>query len=63
MLNYREKRTVLILSIIAAALSIVACIPFGLAHLSRVEFLLKYIAFPIIVAILSIVIYNIKFNK
>ena len=63
MLNYREKRTVLILSIIAAALSIVACIPFGLAHLSRVEFLLKYIAFPIVVAILSIVIYNIKFRN
>ena len=63
MLNYKEKRTVLILSIIAVALSLVACIPFGLEKLSRAEFIIKYIVFPILVAIASIVIYNIKFRN
>ena len=63
MLNYKEKRTILILTIIAIALSIIACIPFTLARLTRFEFIVKYIAFPVIVAAFSIIIYTIKFRN
>lgn len=63
MLNYREKRTLLILSIISVALSLVACVPFTLAKLTQFELIVKYIVLPISVAVMSIVCYSIKYRN
>ena len=63
MLNYREKRTLLILSIISVVLSSVACIPFTLAKFTQAELIIKYIVLPVAIAILSIVCYSIKYRN
>ena len=63
MLNYKEKRTLLILTIISLALSVIACIPFTLGKLTQFELIVKYIVFPIAIAIMTIVSYSIKFRN
>ena len=63
MLNYKEKRTLLILSIISVALSLIACIPFGLAKISQFELVVKYIVLPLVIAVISIVCYSIKYRN
>ena len=53
MLNYKEKRTLLILTIISLVLSVIACIPFTLGELTQFELIVKYIVFPIAIAIMT----------
>lgn len=63
MLNYKEKRTLLILSIISVSLSLIACIPFTLSKFTQVELIIKYIVLPIAVAGMSIACYTIKYRN
>lgn len=63
MLNYKEKRTLLILSIISVSLSLVACIPFSLAKIAQAELVIKYIVLPIVIAGMTIACYSIKYRN
>mgnify|MGYP003292248261 CR=1 FL=1 len=63
MLNSKDRKTLLILTIISLSISFIACIPFNLYQLTQVELIIKYIAFPIINAVLAISMYSIKFRN
>ena len=63
MLNNKDKKTLLILTIISLSISAIACVPFTLGKLTQFELILKYIIFPVAIAILTIVNYSIKFRN
>lgn len=63
MLNYREKRTLLITSIISLSLSFIISVPYTLGKMTQPELIIKYIAAPIVISILGIVNYLIKYRN
>ena len=63
MLNSKDKKTLLILTIISLAISAIACVPFTLAKLTQAELIIKYIVLPVIIAGLTIANYAIKFRN
>ena len=63
MLNNKDKKTLLVITIISLAISVIACIPFTLAKLTQFELIVKYIVLPIVIAGLTIANYAIKFRN
>ena len=63
MLKAKDKKTILILTIISLALSAIACVPFTLAKLTQAELIIKYIVLPIAIAGMSIYMYTLKFRN